>query len=90
MWLSIGLAALFVFMVVGGALLGGIFTLVLVPVAVIAVVMTFLFSLWNRATESHSGGGHRGPRPVAHSEHRNTAEAPATPDALTDARRLQQ
>jgi hypothetical protein len=90
MWLSIGFAALIVFMVVGGALLGGVFTLVLVPIAAIAVVVAFVFSLWSRATRSRSGHGHRGPGPLPHSEHRNTADAPATPDELTDARRLQQ
>jgi hypothetical protein len=90
MWLSIGFAVLAVFVVVGAVLLGGVFTLVLVPIAAITVFAAFAFSWWTRARGSGSGARERRPTPLPHSEHSNTASVPTTPAELTDARRLQQ
>jgi flagellar basal body-associated protein FliL len=93
----IALVVLFVGLV-GGILTGGIFTIVLIPVGVLALVTAGVLSLWARATQGKEAGETEGgagdpssamdrPLPTGHS---NTATAPSSPEQLTDARRQQQ
>jgi hypothetical protein len=93
MWLYF--IALFVLIVgiIGGILTGGIFTIVLIPVGVIALVTAGIVSLWGRSQrgEEETSGDQSPaigrPLPTGHS---NSATAPNTPEQLTDARRQQQ
>ncbi len=76
-----------VFVLGGGIVLGGVFTLILVPIAGVAVAAGIAYSMWARA----AGGakvkeGAMTDKPLPHSEHRNTAPAPSTPDDLVNAR----
>lgn len=79
-------------MIVAGVLSGGIFTIVLVPAAIL-LGLALLFGSWGRAkggrsSESRSKAASSS-APLPHSDHRNTASAPTTPDALVDARQQQ-
>ncbi|MGI8505933.1 MAG: hypothetical protein ACR2MK_03850 [Solirubrobacteraceae bacterium] len=93
MWLAIGLFFVLLFMLIAGVLSGGIFTIVLVPAAILLGI-ALMFGGWGRAkggrsTESRSKKA-SSPAPLPQSDHRNTAPAPATPDAIVDARQQQQ
>jgi uncharacterized protein (DUF58 family) len=94
MWLYF-LALIFVVAgIVGGIAGGGIFTIVLVPIAFIIAVSTFLYSLWSRASTGAAGGevdAHPSTgRPLPHSFRRDRGGAPSSPERLADARRGQQ
>jgi hypothetical protein len=69
---------------------GGIFTIVVLPLAVIVAVVALLISLWGRASGRSEGEPRREPAPLPHSDHANTAPAPTSPGQLVDARRAQQ
>jgi hypothetical protein len=96
MWLGLFLAVLLVFAILASIVSGGIFTIIVLPVAVIVAVGALVFSLWGRA----SGRGETGasqkdsvsatPDAYPHSTHSNTAPAPATADQLVDAKRQAQ
>jgi hypothetical protein len=93
MWLSVGFAFLLVLIIVGSFLLGGVFTIILIPLALIAGMAAVGYVMWGRAqgsadsqAEAHSGG----PDPLPVSGHQNVGDTPASPGDLTDARRLQQ
>jgi hypothetical protein len=91
MWFAIPLVVLILFGLIGGVLLGGVFTLVLVPLAILGTIATIGGMLWVRATEGSSGAASASiPDGLPHSARRNTAPAPSTPGDLADARRQQQ
>ena len=69
---------------------GGIFTIVVLPLAVIVAVVALIVSLWGRASGRADGSSRHDPAPLRHSGHANTAPAPSTPDQLVDARQSQQ
>lgn len=69
---------------------GGIFTIVVLPLAVIVAVVALLISLWGRASGRSEGEPRREPAPLPHSDRANTAPAPTSPGQLVDARRAQQ
>lgn len=81
-------------MIVGGSLAGGIFTIVLVPLAVIALVSAILYAMWGRATQGTAGGSTEATstaaRPLPHEHQPGGPTAPSSPEALADARRSQQ
>jgi hypothetical protein len=79
--------------VVGGVVVGGIFALILVPIAVIIVVMGVVVSMWARATSgrpSPEDERSRSAPAYPHGGHQNASRAPATPDQLVDARQKSQ
>ena len=94
MWFYPVLLALVVLAVVGGAFAGGIYTVVLVPLAAIAVISAGVYALWGRALQSGSGGStdasHASRRPLPHRRRRPSGRAPSSPETLADARRQQQ
>jgi hypothetical protein len=92
MWLTFPVALLVVLFIIGAIVGGGIFTIVLVPIAVIMIVAAVGFSMWNRAQSQGSGRSHKAQTgdPLPHSGHRNVAPSPSTPDDLVDARQQQQ
>jgi hypothetical protein len=94
MWLYMILAALVVLAIAGGVLLGGVFTIVLVPIAGIAVVSALVYGMWARAQKGGVGGSTEASdltdRPLPHRRTRPSGRAPTSPERLADARRGQQ
>jgi hypothetical protein len=94
MWVYVIVAALFVVGVVGAFAGGGIFTIVLIPVALVILGASVLFSMWGRSAQGAAGGAteetHASDRPLPHSRRRSTGTAPSSPEQLADARRAQQ
>jgi uncharacterized membrane protein len=93
MWLGIVIAFAVLLAVIGGVVVGGIFALILVPIAAIILVFALVMSMWARATsgrpspeDEHS----RSAPPYPHGGHQNASPAPATPDQLVDARQKSQ
>jgi flagellar basal body-associated protein FliL len=90
MWLGLLGIVIAVFVAIAGVLTGGIFTIILVPLAVIAIVATVVYAMWGYAAgagtqqEAESLGD-----PLPHSEHTNAALRPNTPDELVNARQRQ-
>lgn len=91
MWLGLPVLILAVLALVGAVVGGGVFTLVLVPIAILFALAAIGYSMWNRASHPHEteqGTPTSGPLP--HSNHSNASVAPSTPDQLVDARQKQQ
>lgn len=78
----------------GGIVAGGIFTIVLVPLAVIAGVSALVYALWGRALQGTGGGGtaatHVDERPLPSQRRRPSGRTRTTPGRLADARRQRQ
>jgi hypothetical protein len=93
MWLGIVVLFAVVLAVIGGLVVGGIFALVLVPIAVIILVFAVVTSMWARATSGRPSPEDERSRPgpaYPHGSHQNSSPAPATPDQLVDARQKSQ
>ena len=73
-------------------MVGGIFALILVPIAAIIVVVAVVMPMWARATSGRpSPEDERSRSALAYSDgHHNATAAPATPDQLVDARQKSQ
>jgi mannose/fructose/N-acetylgalactosamine-specific phosphotransferase system component IID len=91
MWLALLFVIVGVFIAIAGVLTGGIFTLILVPLAVIGVIAAVVYTMWGYA----SGAGTQQEveasmgDPLPHSNHANVPARPNTPDELVDARQHQ-
>jgi hypothetical protein len=94
MWLYMFAVVLLLAGIVGGVFGGGIFTIVLVPVAFVIAASAFIFSMWGRASQGAAGAGtdaHPSTnRPLPHSFREDSGHAPSSPERLADARRGQQ
>jgi hypothetical protein len=92
MWLSFPVLILVVLLIIGGIIGGGVFTLVLVPVAVIMVLVSIVISGWSRSQERGENPSEASLTgdPLPHSGRRNMAASPASPDDLVNARQHQQ
>jgi hypothetical protein len=94
MWLYVLAFFILIFGIVGSVLSGGIFTIVLLPLGVIALISAVVFGAFGRAAQGRQGAstnaGSSTARPLPASEHSNTPAAPTTPDELAEARRVQQ
>jgi hypothetical protein len=94
MWFYPLIIALVILAIVGGTLAGGVFTIVLVPLAAIALISSMVYWLWGRALQGNgdaSAGAGPGPdRALPHRPHRPSGRAPSSPERLVDARRQQQ
>jgi hypothetical protein len=92
MWFYIPAAFLLVLALSGGVFAGGIFTLALVPLAVVAVISAVWYALWARASQSRAGGetdaSPTTTRPLPHSKRRPGGKARTSPERLADARRI--
>jgi hypothetical protein len=73
---------------------GGIFTIVLVPIAFIIAASAFIYSAWGRAAQGALGADTEGHpstnRPLPHSFRQDSGHAPSSPERLADTRRAQQ
>ena len=92
MWFYPILLALALLAIVGAIFLGGVFTLVLVPLFVVALVSTLGYAIWARSQTSASGGENRpaGDRPLPHRHSRPASSVTASPEQLVDGRRQHQ
>jgi uncharacterized membrane protein YfcA len=94
MWFYPLLLVLVVMAVVGGTLAGGVYTIVLIPLAVIALACWAIYSLWGRALAGRPGASteqtHGTDQPLPHRERRPTGRVRTTPERLVDARRQEQ
>jgi hypothetical protein len=94
MWFYPLLILLVILAIVGGTLAGGVFTLILVPLAVIVAVSVIVYAMWGRSMEARAGGSTeataQSTEPLPHQQARPTGRAPSSPEALADARRQQQ
>lgn len=94
MWFYPVVLVLIILAIVGGALAGGIFTIVLIPLAAIVLVSAVVYSLWGRALEGSGGvttdASATTDRPLPHQRRRPSGRAPSSPEGLADARRQQQ
>ena len=92
MWLLIIVAFLGLLAVAGGTLAGGIFTIVLIPLAVIALVTAVGYTYFGGAAERRASGERRRGRPAAPptAQQPSAPAAPSTPEQLADTRRANQ
>jgi hypothetical protein len=78
---------------IGGALSGGIFTIIFIPLGAIMLVVAVLTGMLSRAKEANVSGQTEGsdtePAPLRHTPPQGAA-APTRPEELADARRVQQ
>jgi predicted membrane metal-binding protein len=83
--------ALFVLLgLVGGVLAGGIFTIVLLPLAAIVLISAAVYAGLGAAAQRRSGGGGGSERPLPTSQKLDSGHVRTTPERLADARRAQQ
>ncbi|MGB9184263.1 MAG: hypothetical protein WCB67_09355 [Solirubrobacteraceae bacterium] len=90
MWLAFPVIVIVIFALGASIVSGGIFTIVVLPLAVVIAVVALVFSLWGRATGSRHTSSSPEVAPLPSSQHSNSAPAPGSPDELVDARRAQQ
>jgi hypothetical protein len=94
MWLYVLAGILLIAGIIGGIAGGGIFTIVLIPIAVIIAVSAAFYALWGRASQGASGAGVEAQpstnRPLPHSFRADSGRAPSSPERLADARRAEQ
>jgi hypothetical protein len=94
MWIYLVAGFLLIVGIVGGIFGGGIFTIVLIPIAFIIAASALIFSLWSRSSEGSAGAdvdAHPSTnRPLPHSFRRDSGHAPSSPERLADSRRTQQ
>ena len=92
MWLLLVVAVLALAGVIGGAFAGGIYTIVLIPIAVIALVAAIVYGYFTGGAERAAQRGRARRRPAAPptAQQSSAPEAPSTPEDLADARRANQ
>lgn len=92
MWLYLLIVALVVIAIAGGVLLGGVFTIILIPLAVIALVSALAYALAAGAArqQANAEGASGSGQPVTGRRQTQAPTAPSSPESLADARRSQQ
>jgi hypothetical protein len=94
MWLYLIVGALVVVGLAGGAVMGGVFTIVLFPIAAIVLIGGLVYTAMGRAGERQQGGGSAGAGstqpPLPHTAASEPGHVRTSPEALADARRVQQ
>jgi len=88
-------AVLLILGIVGGALTGGIFTIVILPLGVIVLIVAFVMAMWSRTAVSDTGGEKSmpagDPRPLPHTDRAQPGSSgTSSPEELVDARRQAQ
>jgi predicted lipid-binding transport protein (Tim44 family) len=92
MWLLVVIAFLGLVAILGGAFAGGIFTIVLIPLAVIAFVTAVAYTYFSGSAQRRASGERRRDRPPAPptAQQPSSVARPSTPEELADARRANQ
>ena len=88
MWLAFRFFIVILFILVGGVFLGGIYTIVLVPLVFVVAVSAVGYLMWARAAGDRATIDPEPTvqEPLPHSSHSNSPAAPASPNELVDAR----
>jgi hypothetical protein len=89
MWLYLIVVTLVIIGIVGGIFAGGIFTIVLLPVALIVLLSGFGYSLMARAAAEKAGAADAD-NPLPHQPRPEETNVRTTPERLADARRVHQ
>jgi hypothetical protein len=92
MWLVLFVIVGAIFVVAAGVLSGGIFTIILVPLAVVALVAWLGYSAlgcYGSSMTSPSETPSEATESLPHSDHTQVPSRPATPDEYVDARQHQ-
>jgi hypothetical protein len=89
MWFYIVVVVLVVLGIAGGIFAGGIFTIVLVPLALIVLLSGLGYSLIARAAQEKAGATDA-ENPLPHQPHRATGHVRTSPERLADERRIRQ
>jgi uncharacterized protein (DUF58 family) len=89
MWLYLIVVALVVIGILGGIFAGGIFTIVLVPLALVVLFSGLGYSLVARAAEEKAGAADAD-NPLPHQPRREDSHVRTSPEGLADARRVHQ
>jgi hypothetical protein len=91
MWFYPVLLILVLLGLAGIIFLGGVYTLVLVPLVVIALGSTLAYMMWARAHAASAGAeteaSATSDRPLPHRRRARRQRVPTTPERLVDARR---
>src|SRR5579884_1701505 len=91
MWFYPILFILVLLALAGGNFLGGVYTLILVPLVVIALGSALLYMLWARSQAGRAGAeteaSHPSERPLPRRRRAPRRRAPDSPERLVDARR---
>ncbi|HWE34768.1 MAG TPA: hypothetical protein VG410_14845 [Solirubrobacteraceae bacterium] len=99
MWLGLAVLVVAVAAAIGGAFAGGIFTIVLIPLAGLALIGALIGWMWGRATggagvgtttEPTESGGRMSANSLPRTRGSSGAHAPASPERVADLRREQQ
>ncbi len=94
MWFYPVIGLVVILAIVGGTLAGGVFTIVLIPLAAIALISAIVYGVWGRAMEGASGNpadaASKADRPLPHRQQRPSSRVRTSPERLVDARRQQQ
>ena len=94
MWLLYIAVPLIVLAIIAAIAGGGIFTIVLIPIAFVIAVSAFIYTAWSRASEGSIGtetDAHPSTnRPLPHTFREDSGHAPTSPEHLADSRRAQQ
>jgi uncharacterized membrane protein len=91
MWLYLIAFTLILIGIVGGLFAGGIFTIVLLPLALILVLVAVLSAAAGRKTpERDAIGETHDPAPLPSQPERPSGRVPTSPERLADARRAEQ
>ena len=95
MWLYVLAFFLLIFGIVGSIFSGGIFTIVLLPLGVIALISAAGYGAFGRSAQGRQEASSEArrstePQPLPTSQHSNAPARPTTPDEIADARRVQQ
>jgi hypothetical protein len=89
MWMYLVVVSLAAIGVLGGIFAGGIFTVVLLPIAAIILVSSFVFTGLGKGAEQKEGAAPPEPA-LPHDVERPSGHAPTSPERLADARRVHQ
>ena len=94
MWFYPLLAALLLLGLAGVIFLGGVYTLVLVPLMVIVFGSLLVYGMWARANarpgDAADASEGAGQRPLPHRPQRASGPEPVSPERLVEGRRTQQ
>lgn len=94
MWFYPLLIVLVILALAGGTLAGGVYTLVLIPLAVIVAISVIVYGMWGRSMQAKAGASTeataQSTEPLPHQQVRPSGRAPTSPEGLADARRQQQ
>jgi hypothetical protein len=89
MWVYLVVVSLAAIGVLGGIFAGGIFTIVLLPIAGIILVSSFAFTSLGKGAEQKEGAAPPEPA-LPHDVQRSSGHTRTSPEGLADARRVHQ